>query len=194
MLLLLLFFVSKFFATFIQHSKHTRKHHYNTYYKKKHWLTLSTVSGGSKADVGGSAYESSYGTTRHSRYSTSQTEERVASNGNLNAVSSTTSATSYFAITGEDGVGKPVIKKTCKGVNIERKCVLWMKLKLIDRRERTNMPSAAKSFHSNEIVSDLHFCMVRMHFHFHFDRARVNIVKTNMQPFANAIRFFCLIS
>lgn len=77
-----------------------------------------TVSGGSKADVGGSAYESSYGTTRRSRYSSS-TEERVAANGTtVNSVSSTTGC---FSIVGEEGVGKPVIKKQCKGVNIERK-------------------------------------------------------------------------
>lgn len=79
------------------------------------------MSGGSKNDVGGSAYESSYGTTRQSRFSTSRTEERVSSNGNINAVTSSTNTTSYFAITGEEGVGKPVIKKTCKGVTIERK-------------------------------------------------------------------------
>lgn len=87
---------------------------------------MQTVSSG-KYDVGGSgsAYESSYGATRHSRYSSSRTEERIASNGNLDAaaaaVTSTKSATSYFAITGEDGVGKPIIKKTFKGVTIERK-------------------------------------------------------------------------
>lgn len=78
---------------------------------------MCTVSGGSKTDVGGSAYESSYGTTRRSRYSSS-TEERVAANGTANSV---TSATGYFSIVGDEGVGKPVIKKQCKGVNIERK-------------------------------------------------------------------------
>lgn len=81
---------------------------------------MQAVSGGGKYDVGGT-YESSYGTTRQSRYSSSRTEERIASNGNLDAVTSSKSATSYFAITGEDGVGKPVIRKTCKGVTIERK-------------------------------------------------------------------------
>lgn len=85
--------------------------------------TVHIVGGSGKSDVGGSAVEtSSYGTTRHSRYSSSRTEEQISSNGNLNAVTSSTSATSYFAITGEDGVGKPIIKKTCKGVTIERKC------------------------------------------------------------------------
>lgn len=91
--------------------KHTHTHE-NT-------CDAHAVSGGSKTDVGGSAYESSYGTTRRSRYSSS-TEERVAANGTVNAV---TSATGYFSIVGEEGVGKPVIKKQCKGVNIERKCM-----------------------------------------------------------------------
>lgn len=81
--------------------------------------------GGSKYDsAGGSAYEAnSYGSTRQSqRYSSSRTEERISSNGNINAVTSSTSATSFFAIADQEGLGKPTIKKTCKGVTIERKC------------------------------------------------------------------------
>lgn len=121
LLLLSFFFVSKFRKTL----KHTHKH-INIFTLNTCLITLNhTVSGSNKYDVGGAAYEaSSYGATRHSRYSSSRTEERISSNGNLNAVTSSTSATSYFAITGEEGVGKPVIKKTCKGVTIERKSIV----------------------------------------------------------------------
>lgn len=77
------------------------------------------------------AYESSVTgvTGRQSRYSSSRAEERItaASNGaaDLNQSINSRSYSAYSSITGgATAVGKPVIKRTCKGVTIERK-LLW---------------------------------------------------------------------
>lgn len=83
----------------------------------------------SKYDTG-STYESS--TTRQNRYTSSSTrgEEQITSSESRSAAAAidagttsslTSTSASYFSIVGRDGIGKPIIKKTCKGVNIERK-------------------------------------------------------------------------
>ncbi|XP_037043462.1 obscurin isoform X3 [Bradysia coprophila] len=59
-------------------------------------------------------YESSYGSSRKSRYSSSRNEENLtASNG------ASESASAFTISTGVVAFGKPVFKKTAKGVNIE---------------------------------------------------------------------------
>lgn len=78
----------------------------------------NTVSG---SKYGGSAatYETS---SRQSRYSSSRAEERVTSTTNGGVNQSAISSISSYSITGGvAATGKPVLRKTCKGVTIERK-------------------------------------------------------------------------
>lgn len=105
--------------------------------KQMNNLKIAAVSSsvGSKYDTG-STYESS--TTRQNRYTSSSTrgEEQVTSSSTRSAAAAigggttsslTSTSASYFSIVGRDGIGKPVIKKTCKGVDIERKYQLHRK-------------------------------------------------------------------
>ncbi|KAG4067668.1 hypothetical protein HA402_005440 [Bradysia odoriphaga] len=68
----------------------------------------------SSRNYGEDNYESSYGSSRKSRYSSSRNEE------NLTASNGTSESAGAFTIsTGVVAFGKPVFKKTAKGVNIE---------------------------------------------------------------------------
>ncbi|KAJ6641273.1 Obscurin, partial [Pseudolycoriella hygida] len=68
----------------------------------------------SSRNYGEDNYESSYGSSRKSRYSSSRNEEQLTSS---NAASE--SANAFTISTGVVGFGKPIFKKTAKGINIE---------------------------------------------------------------------------
>ncbi len=70
----------------------------------------------SSRNYGEDNYESSYGASRKSRYSSSRNEEKLTS-----ANGASESASAFTISTGVIAFGKPVFKKTAKGINIERK-------------------------------------------------------------------------
>lgn len=82
----------------------------------------SSVSGSDNYD-GGSYETGSYGTSRQSRYSSSTTEQKITSDDGVTSSKTTGNGASSdaFTITGAISFGKPVFKKTAKGITIERK-------------------------------------------------------------------------
>lgn len=82
------------------------------------------MSGSDNYD-GGSYETGSYGTSRQSRYSSSTTEQKVTSDDGVTSSKTTGNGASSdaFTITGAISFGKPVFKKTAKGVTIERKFI-----------------------------------------------------------------------
>lgn len=92
----------------------------------RHNHFLNTIPTASGKNYGEDNYESSsYGSSRKSRYSSSKNEEKLtSSNASTNAVSEHVSASAFTITSGVIGYGKPIFKKTAKGINIERKLMM----------------------------------------------------------------------